>query len=213
MINYIIHFDWFYRLLTLKLQWVFLDNWIYVLVDLNQNFDFEKYHLLLWKLLASNTKFFFKPAVQVKTCKKVISHYLIEFSWLFGKLPVFEMFSGQASTLRYAHWLAIGAPLADHLELIERARVSAFDVFALKQEPITRWLGILSSMHRCQTPPEKRKEGAGSDCAYRNWGCCSSSNWGSFPAFSDSTIRKQSNVLRVSDIGFGPERAASIPIG
>ena len=27
----------------------------------------------------------------------------------------------------------------------------------LKQEPITRWLGILSSMHRCQTPPEKRK--------------------------------------------------------
>ena len=28
----------------------------------------------------------------------------------------------------------------------------------------------------------------------------------SFPAFSDSTIRKQSNVLRVSNIGFGPEK-------
>ena len=92
--------------------------------------------------------------------KHLLNEWCVCLNHAISRYISFEKhwFLSLRSERSYAHWLAIGAPLADHLELIERALACLkFDGVALTQEPITRWLGILSSMHRCQTPPEKRK--------------------------------------------------------
>ena len=90
------------------------------------------------------------------------------------------------------HWLAIGRAISRSLEVIGCARA-----FSESQSP-----GDWEFSAQCIDVKLRLKNERGSG-----------SGLGSFPAFSDSTIRKQSNVLRVSNIGFGPERAASIPIG
>ena len=111
---------------------------------------------------------------------------------LVQKTLIFESQVGEKLRPLIGYWRSIGRSLGtDRARSRVRSEVRRGALWSRSQSP-----GDWEFSAQCIDVKLRLKNERGSG----------GSGLGSFPAFSDSTIRKQSNVLRVSNIGFGPEK-------
>ena len=119
-----------------------------------------------------------------------LNHYFKIY--LVWKTLIFESQVGEKLRPLIGYWRSIGRSLGtDRARSRVRSEVRRGALWSRSQSP-----GDWEFSAQCIDVKLRLKNERGSG----------GSGLGSFPAFSDSTIRKQSNVLRVSNIGFGPEK-------